>query len=114
MARQLLSVVGLGLLAIALSRPAAAQQLQGCEDHRSMVDKLATKFHETRAAVAINQYGWLIELFEAEDGKSWTLVGTRPGGPACVFGVGTDWLEAAPARGRSTINLPFNLSSNVQ
>ena len=114
MVQQLRSVVGLGLLGIALSGPAAGQQWQGCEDHQSMVDKLATKFHETRAAVGTNQYGWLVELFEAEDGKTWTLVGTRPGGPACVFGVGTDWLEVAPAKGRSTFNLPFNLSSNVQ
>ena len=40
---------------------------------------------EARAEVGLNQYGWLIELFFADDGKTWTLVGTRPGGPACVF-----------------------------
>ena len=39
--------------------------------------------------MAMNHYGWLIELFEAADGKTWTLVATRPGGPACVFGVVT-------------------------
>ena len=88
-----------GVLVIGLSNPGVAQQLQGCEQHAAMIKKLDREFHELRVAVAMNQYGWLIELFEADDGKTWTLVGTRPNGPACVFGVGNDWQNVAPALG---------------
>ena len=87
------------LVFILSSSPASSQQLQGCQDHEQMVLRLKAKFHEERAEVAMNQYGWLIELFEAADGKTWTLVATRPGGLACVFGVGTDWQTVAPAAG---------------
>jgi len=78
---------------------AVAQQLQGCEDHRDMVRRLEAKYHEQRAEVGTNQYGWLIELFESADGETWTLVATRPGGPACVFGVGDHWQSVTPVKG---------------
>jgi len=83
--------VTLGLALATAASPSNAQQMQGCEDHEQMILKLDTKFHEQRAQIDVNQYGWLIELFESADGKTWTLVATRPGGPACVFGVGSDW-----------------------
>jgi hypothetical protein len=94
--------LGFVLAAVVLalsSSPASSQQLQGCQDHEQMILRLQTRFHEERADVAMNQYGWLIELFEAADGKTWTLVATRPGGLACVFGVGIDWQTVAPAAG---------------
>jgi hypothetical protein len=83
--------VTLGLALATAAIPTNAQQMQGCEDHEQMILKLDTKFREQRAQVGVNQYGWLIELFESADGKTWTLVATRPGGPACVFGIGSDW-----------------------
>lgn len=91
--------VSVGVVLLVLSHPVAGQQTQGCEDHGQIVVRLETKFHEERAAVGVNQYGWLIELFESANGKTWTLVATRPGGPACVFGVGGDWQNVAPVAG---------------
>ena len=91
--------VSVGIVLFALSHPVAGQQMQGCEDHAQIVVRLKTKFHEERAAVGENQYGWLIELFESPDGKTWTLVATRPGGAACVFGIGGDWQTVAPVVG---------------
>jgi hypothetical protein len=88
-----------GVLIGLLQGPAAAQQMQGCEDHDQIVQRLRTKFHEERAEVGVNQYGWLIELFESADGKTWTLAATRPGGPTCVFGIGSDWQTVTPVEG---------------
>ena len=88
-----------GPLLSLLQEPATAQQMQGCEDHEQMVQRLRIKFHEERAEVGVNQYGWLIELFESADGKTWTLVATRPGGAACVFGIGGDWQMVTPVKG---------------
>lgn len=88
-----------GVLLGLLQGPAAAQQMQGCENHEQMVQRLRVKFHEERAEVGVNQYGWLIELFASADGKTWTLAATRPGGPACVFGVGSDWQMVTPVKG---------------
>jgi len=78
---------------------AAAQQMQGCENHEDMVRRLEAKYHEERAEVGTNQYGWLIELFESADGETWTLVATRPGGPSCVFGVGDHWQSVTQVKG---------------
>jgi len=99
MGRRAFLIVSTGVLLSALPNAVAAQQLQGCEDHAHMVLRLGTKFHEVRAEVGENQYGWLIELFESANGKTWTLVATRPGGPACVFGIGGDWQTVAPVKG---------------
>jgi hypothetical protein len=79
--------------------PARGQQMQGCEDYAQVRKRLKVKFQEDLSAVATNQYGWLIELYTSADGKSWTLVGTRPNGPACVFGVGRDWQMVTPIAG---------------
>ena len=73
--------------------------MQGCENHEQVVRRLATKFHEERTEIGTNQYGWLIELFESADGRTWTLVATRPGGPACVFGIGGDWQTVTSIKG---------------
>jgi hypothetical protein len=88
-----------GILLSILPNPADAQQMQGCEDHAQMVRRLEAKFREVRAEVGENQYGWLIELFESANGKTWTLVATRPGGPACVFAVGGNWQTVTPVKG---------------
>ena len=99
MARHISLSIWIGGLLFALPNPVAGQQMQGCQDHAQMVVHLKTKFHEERAEVGVNQYGWLIELFESANGKTWTLVATRPGGPACVFGVGGDWQNVTPVAG---------------
>ena len=101
LARGGIAVFFLALLA-SIALPADAQQMQGCEDHAQIRKRLEIKFQEELTAVATNQYGWLIELYTSADGKSWTLVGTRPNGPACVFGVGRDWQMAAPVTGNPT------------
>jgi hypothetical protein len=99
MARHRLLPIGICALLFLSSNPAAGQQMQGCKDHEQMVLHLETKFHEVRAEVGMNQYGWLIELFAGANGKTWTLVATRPGGLACVFGVGGDWQTVTPIAG---------------
>ena len=80
--------------------PSFAQQMQGCEDHSQIRKQLKVKFQEELSAIATNQYGWLVELYTSADGNSWTLVATRPNGPACVFGTGRDWQMVAPIAGR--------------
>jgi hypothetical protein len=99
MGRRAFLLITTSVFLSALPNAVAAQQLQGCENHAHLVLRLEAKFHEQRAEVGVNQYGWLIELFESADGKTWTLVATRPGGPACVFGVGGDWQTVAPVKG---------------
>jgi hypothetical protein len=87
---------------LALSAHAFGQQLQGCEDHAQIDQRLKIKFREELSAVATNQYGWLVELYTSADGKSWTLVATRPNGPSCVFAIGQDWQMMAPIAGNPT------------
>lgn len=33
----------------------------------------------------------VIERFESDGGKTWTLVATTPGGVSCVIAIGRDW-----------------------
>jgi hypothetical protein len=86
-ARRTFLSISVGVIISALSNTVAGQQMQGCQDHAQMVLHLKTKFHEERAEVGVNQYGWLIELFESANGETWTLVATRPGGLAACLEV---------------------------
>ena len=99
MARRSFLLLTWGASLSVLPHVAVAQQMQGCENHTDLVRRIEAKFHEQRAEVGVNQYGWLIELFESANGETWTLVATRPGGPACVFGVGGDWQTVTPVKG---------------
>ena len=99
MARHTPLSICIGGLLLIFPNPVVGQQMQGCQDHAQMVLHLKTKFHEERAEVGVNQYGWLIELFESANGETWTLVATRPGGLACVFGVGGEWQDVTTVEG---------------
>src|SRR5262249_7527027 len=87
------------VLLTSIPLPTVAQQMQGCEDPAQIRQHLKIKFHEELAAIATNEYVWRVGLYASADGKNWTLVATRPNGPACVFGVGREWQMVAPIAG---------------
>ena len=42
-------------------------------------------------AIGLLGNGWLVEVFASEDGRSWTILVSRPSGISCVMGSGQDW-----------------------
>lgn len=87
------------LFLIALA-DAAFGQTQGtalCGDRQEIAARLEAGFGERLAATGLTDSGALLEVLAAPSG-SWTLLLTRPGGPACVMATGQGW-RARPVSG---------------
>ena len=61
-----------------------------CGDRDAIGERLESRFQERPAASGLTDGGALIEVLAAPSG-SWTLLLTRPGGPACVLATGQNW-----------------------
>ena len=57
---------------------------------------LARRFQEFPVAAGLDNAGNLVELLRAPSG-SWTLLVSRPGGPACAVAAGQAWEASQPA-----------------
>ena len=73
-----------------MAAPAAAQQA-GCVPHKEAVEHLAEAFGERLVSFAITSEGTLLEVMASQDGSTWTILLTQPGGRACLVSAGTDW-----------------------
>lgn len=90
-------IVGLAFIALVIVvckvivGPAAAQEI--CGDFSTMKKNLADQFGEVATGGGmVNEQG-IIVLFQSPDGTTWTLLGVRTNGTACVISDGKDWGE---------------------
>lgn len=87
---------------IALADAAFAQDRASgttlCGDREAIGERLEARFQERPAASGLTDGGALIEVLAAPSG-SWTLLLTRPGGPACVLATGQNWRARPLAAG---------------
>ncbi len=84
--------------AVALLIPFSASAQMFCKDRASIVVHLATKFEEAPVAVGIAANGTALVTVWTEDGKTWTIMMTRPDGIACVMATGEAWETAKNGR----------------
>lgn len=80
----------LGATALSFAALDASAQGRNCGPHEAVVAHLAERFSETRQAIALAANNQVMELYAAESG-SWTLLVTRPGGPACIVAAGQNF-----------------------
>lgn len=78
----------LALLLACLPSLGLAQQPLACASPETMTKLLAETWGESRQSVALDGAGALVELFASPDTGTWSLVVTRPGGPACIMASG--------------------------
>lgn len=78
-------------IALILAGPASAVAQMNCGPRGQVVQQLGQSFGEIPAAVALTDYGSLIELLLSPRGESWTLIVTTPRGLACVLATGRNW-----------------------
>jgi len=97
MVRVLSAVIAIAAAVPALSHPAlAAEQLVACGERTKILESFADAYKEKPSAVGITDQGALIEVLVGPTG-TWTMVVTKPGGPACIVGTGHDWhMRPAP------------------
>ncbi len=77
--------------ALLLHTAATVKAQPVCMPHDDFRVELHRNFSDAPLAIAIANYGALIELYAKRDKSSWTLVMTRPGGLSCVLVAGEEW-----------------------
>jgi len=75
---------------IATSSMAAAAPV--CKDRKSALEVLQTKYSEAPVAMGVDASGRLLEVLTNEDGKTWTIMVTQPGGASCIVASGEGWV----------------------
>ena len=94
------TVMTLGLLlSILVGAQPAHSQTAGqivCTPHGQVVDLLGQRFDEKRVALGVASNGGLVEVFTTQNGSTWTIVVTTPGGLSCPVTAGQDWFTITP------------------
>ncbi len=62
-----------------------------CELRDKLLKKLEEKFVERPIGMGVNTVGTLVEVRVSEDGRTWSIIGTRPNGWSCVVTSGKEW-----------------------
>lgn len=67
-----------------------------CGVRAKVLAALSAKYSESPVAVGVTANGGLIELLSAPDGRTWTILYTRPDQVACLVASGESWQEITP------------------
>lgn len=79
---------------------AAAAQNPTCDQRQRVIGHLAEKYKEATVAIGVTNGGGLVEVLSSDDGKTWTIIVSRPNGMACLLATGEGWraLHAEPIK----------------
>lgn len=98
----ILRVVAAVPLLAAAGLPAQAQP--ACYTHDKILDRFSAVYDEAPVARGLTQDGRMVQVLSTGDGKTWTLIVSKPGGETCVLMAGEGWRSAthkpkAPGQG---------------
>ena len=102
--RQLLLYFGTAIFLIAAHK-STAQTQNLCAQRAVIVEKLNTKFNETRRSIALSRTHIMIEVFASDVSGTWRMIATKPNGIACLVASGTAYeavAVVAPVRDQKT------------
>ena len=90
-------VLGLGVgVAIACASVTAAQAQQAsCAKRDMIVERLASKYGESRQSAGLNQNNGMVEVFASDETGTWTILVTMPNGISCLMAAGKAWQGVA-------------------
>lgn len=88
--------------AVLLAAPALAQSGANCAPREMVVDRLASKYGETRQSMGLGANNAVVEVFASDNSGSWTITVTSANGLTCLVASGQAFEELAevlPAEG---------------
>ncbi|WP_298260581.1 hypothetical protein [uncultured Litoreibacter sp.] len=81
-----------GLVAFLLATSiSSAQPRNMCADRSAVMQKLVTKFGETRRSMGLATNSGIVELHASDDTGSWTITVTHPNGITCLVAAGNSF-----------------------
>jgi hypothetical protein len=84
-------------LAVLLAVPAYAQST--CGPREGLEESMRDQYGETRVSVALDQNGFLIEVWANPDNATWTATLTTPDGQTCIAAYGTSYEDVTAIPG---------------
>lgn len=69
---------------------------------QSILTQLYINYGERPVSIGLTDTGNVIEVLKSEDGGTWTIITTRPGGLTCIVQTGERWQQVgrqAPKQG---------------
>lgn len=88
--------------AVLMTGPALAQSGPNCAPREIVVDRLASKYGETRQSMGLGANNAVVEVFASDDSGSWTITVTSANGMTCLVASGQAYetlAEVLPAEG---------------
>ncbi|WP_299845699.1 hypothetical protein [uncultured Roseovarius sp.] len=88
--------------AVLMASPAVAQSGPNCAPREMVVDRLASKYGETRQSMGLGANNAVVEVFASDSSGSWTIIVTTANGLTCLVASGQAFEELAevlPAEG---------------
>ena len=75
------------LIALSIGHPSYlnAEETKACEAYKILVGKLKNGYNEYRAAIGLTNDGNIFEVFSTKNGKTWSVLVTKPNGEACLL-----------------------------
>ena len=85
------------MLAVSQAPAAMAQGQASCAQRDMIVERLASKYGESRQSAGLNQNNGMVEVFASEETGTWTILVTMPNGISCLMAAGKAWEGVAEA-----------------
>lgn len=87
--QKLLFALSLGFLGVILAHQAAYAQQQGnCSERTRVIERLETKYGESRRSVGLAANNGVVETYASDESGTWTIVITLPNGMTCLVAAG--------------------------
>ena len=97
-------------VAVAFTTSASAQGAS-CANREMIVERLETKYGESRQSAGLNQNNAMIEVFASTKTGTWTILVTMPNGTSCLMAAGKAWQGMATAT--ATPGQPVSYQENA-
>ncbi|WP_431358184.1 hypothetical protein [Thalassococcus arenae] len=75
----------------------AAAQTANCAPREMVIERLATKYGETRQSIGLGNNNAVVEVFASEETGTWTITVTTASGMTCLVASGQAFEELAEA-----------------
>jgi len=97
-----LNLMALSVAVAALFLSTAAKAQTNCADRAMVVERLGSKYGESRRSVGVAANNSVVEMYAHDGTGSWSIVVTMPDGRSCLVASGMSYetlAEVAPASG---------------
>ena len=71
-----------------MASSAFAQQQQNCGTRDTVVERLSSKYGESRQSIGMAPKGRVVEVFASQETGTWTITVTMPNGMMCLVASG--------------------------